>query len=425
MLQQTLARTDGLPEVGPPVVVCNEAHAVRVLSQLRDAQRTARAVILEPVGRNTAPAVALAALQVLADVPPDGLDPLLLVLPADHVVLDVPAFARAVERARPLAESGRLVTFGVVPDRPHTGYGYIRAGGPGRFTEVAQFVEKPDLETAKRLIAEGGGITWNSGMFLLGARAYLDELDRHAPQMRQACARALADGRHEGPVVKVDAEAFAACPADSIDYAVMEKTTRASVVPLRAGWSDVGSWAALHEVRPHDEAANATAGDVVAEDCDGCLIHSEHRLVAAVGLSDMIVVESDDAVLVAPRHRSEEVKRIVRRLDEQGRTEVERGSAREWSWGREQQLPAPWSVSTWATTVETGCRTPPRTADGDGCQVIVVRGAGTVQRGADEIVPLGPTDTVTVAAGQSFVLAAGDQASLELLVVGGVEPAPA
>jgi mannose-1-phosphate guanylyltransferase/mannose-6-phosphate isomerase len=319
MLQETVARTEGLPELAPPIVVCNENHRFMVAEQLRELGTAPQAIVLEPQGRNTAPAAAIAALLVSGGA---DADPVLLVLPADHVITDVPAFQAAVAGGRVAAESGSLVTFGVVPDRAETGYGYIRRGaGPGPAFTVAKFVEKPDTATARGYV-ESGEYYWNSGMFMFRASAYLAELGRYAPVMLATCRAALAAAGRDLDFLRLPAQEFASCPSDSIDYAVMEKTDRAVVVPLAAGWSDVGSWAALADALPRDAEGNVTAGDVLTEDSSGCYLHSTSRLVAAVGLRDHVVVETKDAVLVAPRDRVQDVKELVAELKARGRYET-------------------------------------------------------------------------------------------------------
>jgi len=319
MLQETVARTEGLPGLAPPIVICNENHRFMVAEQLRELGTAPQAIVLEPQGRNTAPAAAIAALLVSGGA---DADPVLLVLPADHVITDVPAFQAAVAVGRVAAESGSLVTFGVVPDRAETGYGYIRRdAGPGPAFSVAKFVEKPDSATARGYV-ESGEYYWNSGMFMFRASAYLAELGRYAPAMLAACRAALAAAGRDLDFLRLPAQEFASCPSDSIDYAVMEKTDRAVVVPLAAGWSDVGSWAALADALPRDAEGNVTAGDVLTEDSSGCYLHSTSRLVAAVGLRDHVVVETKDAVLVAPRDRVQDVKELVAELKARGRYET-------------------------------------------------------------------------------------------------------
>jgi mannose-1-phosphate guanylyltransferase / mannose-6-phosphate isomerase len=322
MLQQTVLRLDGL-NGSAPVVVCNEAHRFLVAEQLRQLEVEPRALVLEPFGRNTAPAIALAALAALSKGAGDAnaAEPVLLVLPADHVIRDIPAFQKAVRTALPAAEQGRLVTFGIVPTSAETGYGYIQQGAPdGALHRITRFVEKPSPERARDFV-KSGAYYWNSGMFMFRARRYLEELERYAPQIAQVCRTVYQAAESDLDFTRVDKQAFEACPSDSIDYAVMEKTADAVVVPLAAGWSDVGSWAALHDATESDGRGNVARGDVIIEDSDGCYLYSESRLVSAVGLKDHVVVETKDAVLVAPRERVQDVKKLVARLKEQGRYE--------------------------------------------------------------------------------------------------------
>jgi mannose-1-phosphate guanylyltransferase/mannose-6-phosphate isomerase len=321
MLQQTALRLSGLAAASP-VVVCNEAHRFLVAEQLRQLKMDTRAVVLEPFGRNTAPAIALAALAALKMAA--GEDPELLVLPADHVIRDVPAFQKAVRVALPAVQQGKLVTFGIVPSAPETGYGYIQRGtataaGAGLF-QIARFVEKPNLERAQQFL-ESGDYLWNSGMFMFRASRYLQELEKFAPEIARVCRAAFENAKSDLDFMRVDAKTFENCPSDSIDYAVMEKTSDAVVVPLAAGWSDVGSWSALHEACDSDSHGNVARGDVIFEDSNGNYLYAESRLVATVGLRDHVVVETKDAVLVAPKDRVQDVKKLVTRLKEAGRYE--------------------------------------------------------------------------------------------------------
>lgn len=318
MLQDTLARTSAL-EAGAPVVVCNEDHRFMVAEQLRQLHVESACILLEPEGRNTAPAVALAALQAL-NVDPDAV---LLVLPADHIIKDTAAFTDAVASAMPLAERGYLVTFGVVPASAETGYGYIQRGdaiGESAFA-LRAFVEKPDADTAASYL-ESGDFLWNSGMFLLRAATYLDELDAYAPDMARQCRSSMDAAASDMDFVRPGRDEFAASPGDSIDYAVMERTERGAVVPLDCGWSDVGAWSTLWQVSEQDADGNVVQGDVMVEDCRGSYLRSESRLLAAAGIDDLVVVETADAILVANRHRVQDVKRIVTRLRREGRSEA-------------------------------------------------------------------------------------------------------
>ncbi len=335
LLQDTLARLGLLAgPVQAPVVVCNEAHRFLVAGQLRE-MASDSALILEPAGRNTAPAVAIAALVARRRA---GTDVLLLVLPADHVVRDPAGFAAAVELARPAAAAGRLVTFGVVPTQPETGYGYIRtdpraeASGEAGVQPIREFVEKPDYETARRYVSSGAYL-WNSGMFLFSADAYLRELEAHAPDIAAAATRAMAEAKGEGGFLTLQRDSFEQCRKESIDYAVMEKTSQAAVVPLSAGWSDVGSWASLLDVSDRDANGNALMGDVVAVDCADSYVRAESRLVAVAGLDGCIVVETKDAVLVVPKARAQDVKKIVEELERRDRPETKLGREVFRPWG--------------------------------------------------------------------------------------------
>ncbi|HEY8519208.1 MAG TPA: mannose-1-phosphate guanylyltransferase/mannose-6-phosphate isomerase [Gammaproteobacteria bacterium] len=313
LFQDTLLRLAGLrgAEVAAPIVVCNEAHRFLVAEQLRELGIAPRAIVLEPVGRNTAPAVGVAALLAAPES-------LLLVLPADHVIADTAAFRAAVEHALEPAAGGHLVTFGVVPDRPETGYGYLRRGEDrGRWSVLAEFVEKPDRATAEAYVASGRYL-WNSGMFLFSAATYLQELERHAPAMTAACRRALAEAAVDADFTRLGPP-FHDSPSDSVDYAVMEKTRRAAVVPLDAGWSDVGSWAALHDVLEKDGDGNSLRGDVIARACRDTYVTANGRRVVAIGIEGCVVVETDDAVLVMAKSRSQELKAVVEALEAETR----------------------------------------------------------------------------------------------------------
>jgi len=317
LLQDTVLRLAGL-QAAPAVVVCNEAHRFLVAEQLRLIEAPAQAIVLEPVGRNTAPAIALAAHAALAAA---GESALLLVLPADHVIRNAVAFRQAVQIAADAARGGSLVTFGVVPRTAETGYGYIRRGAAlGEAWRIERFVEKPEQARAEEFVASGE-YYWNSGMFVFAARRYLDELQRLAPDIAAACERASLGATRDLDFTRIDAVAFAACRGESIDYAVMEKTANAVVVPLDAGWSDVGSWSTLHDACEQDADGNVRKGDVLTEDTRGCYLYAESRLVAAVGLRDHVVVETKDAVLVAPRDRVQDVKALVAQIKQRGRSE--------------------------------------------------------------------------------------------------------
>ncbi len=321
MLQDTLARVTGISGAGAPIIVCNEAHRFMVAEQMRALSIAAAAIILEPVGRNTAPAVALAALQAVRIDPQSTI----IVAPADHVIRDVNAFKRAAEVAVAEAMEGRLVTFGIVAHAPETGYGYIRRrASPGDDARsaypVAEFVEKPPLETARQFVASGS-YYWNSGIFVFQAARYLEELRHFAPDIFGVAVAALEAAKADLDFVRIDKAIFETSRSDSIDYAVMEKTHDAMVVPLDAGWSDVGSWASLCDALPSDEQGNVLTGDVLVHDVQDCYVHSTSRLVAAVGMQDHVIVETKDAVLVAPKDRVQDVRKLVDLLKKSARAE--------------------------------------------------------------------------------------------------------
>ncbi|SNY66990.1 mannose-1-phosphate guanylyltransferase/mannose-6-phosphate isomerase [Stenotrophomonas sp. CC120223-11] len=315
MLQATWKRVAPIAARGP-LVIANEEHRFVAAEQLQQVGAEPAAIILEPVGRNTAPAIAVAALEATRD----GTDALLLVLPSDHVITDEAAFRDAVQAAAGAAESGKLVTFGIVPTGPETGYGYIKAADGQGLRAVERFVEKPDLDTATGYVSSGQ-YYWNSGMFLFKASRYLQELERFQPAMLAGSRQAWQQARRDADFTRLDKDAFSAVPSDSIDYAVMEKTADAVVIPLDAGWNDVGSWTALRDVSQQDSDGNAHQGDVIAIDCRNTYAYAQ-RLVALVGLDDVIVVETDDAVLVGRADRMQEVKTVVAKLKAEGRSEA-------------------------------------------------------------------------------------------------------
>ncbi|GAA4874845.1 mannose-1-phosphate guanylyltransferase/mannose-6-phosphate isomerase [Ferrimonas pelagia] len=319
MLQSTLQRLSGLG-CQSPITICNEEHRFIVSEQLRQVGDIG-SVMLEPVGRNTAPAVALAALAALEQENLQDDDPLLLVLAADHVIEDEDAFHCAVEAAIPMAEKGALVTFGIMPNSGHTGYGYIQRGQRcDNGFEVNRFVEKPDSQTAQ-IYVDSGEYYWNSGMFLFRASRYLEELRDHRGDIAESCEKALRNSITDMDFIRVDGEAFNRCPEDSIDYAVMEKTKHAVVVPLDAGWNDIGSWSALWEVSDKCENGNAVVGDSILHDTRNCHVHGGERLIATVGLEDIVIVDTKDAVLVAHKDKVQDVKSVVSKLKAGNRSE--------------------------------------------------------------------------------------------------------
>jgi len=336
MLQETVARATGAG-FAPPVVVCNEAHRFLVADQLREAKVADPRILLEPAGRNSAPAIAAAAL-LLRETDPDAV---LWLMAADAAIADVPALHAALDQAAAAARQGWIVTFGMQPTAPETGFGYIERGGalPGLagVSRVARFVEKPDLATAERFLA-GGQHLWNSGMFVATAATLINELERHAPEVLRAVQAALAASARDLDFVRLGAEAFKAAPSISIDYAVMEKTERAAVVPASLGWSDLGSWDAMWAVAPKDAAGNAAQGPVEIVDSKGCYVRSEGILTGVVGLTDVVVVTTEDAVLVVPRSRAQDVKKLVDQLRAAGRPQATQHRRMYRPWGHYEGL---------------------------------------------------------------------------------------
>lgn len=333
MLQETLKRLDGLSHL-PPLLICNDEHRFLVAEQLRQQAVECSGIILEPAGRNTAPAIALSALQALKSWD----DPLLLVLAADHVIQDASAFIDSVQKAVEPAQNGNLVTFGIVPTKPETGYGYIKQGEKkGNAYQVAEFVEKPNLETAKSYL-ESGEYYWNSGMFLFQASRYLEELKIHRPDILESCELTINGSRHDLDFIRLNKEAFFACPDESVDYAVMEKTSDALVVPMDAGWSDVGSFSALWEISEKNEQGNVIQGDVLTEQTQGSYIYSQNKLVSTVGVENLVVIETKDAVLVADKDKVQDVKSIVNTLKKEGRIESQQHREVYRPWGSHDEI---------------------------------------------------------------------------------------
>jgi mannose-1-phosphate guanylyltransferase len=319
MLQQTLGRLSGIQHQSP-LLICNEEHRFIAAEQMRLGGFKHSGIILEPVGRNTAPAIALAALQALKNVS-DGKEPILLVLAADHLIEDVEAFQSTVAKALPYAQDNQLVTFGIVPTAPETGYGYIKAGDAvGDAFFVDQFVEKPDLDVAKSYL-NSGEYFWNSGMFLFKASCYIEELKKFRPDILKACEQAMMSTESDMDFIRVSKPEFELCPDDSVDYAVMEKSKTVKMVPMDAGWSDVGSWSALWEVSHKDKDQNYIKGDVFSFDTKNSYIHSESKFISTVGVDNLVIIETKDAVLVANKDKVQNVKDVVNYLKKSGRTE--------------------------------------------------------------------------------------------------------
>ena len=333
MLQSTIERIDGMSTL-EPIIITNEQHRFIVAEQLREYDIKSR-IILEPAGRNTAPAIALAAFEAVKY----GEDPILLILAADHVVLNKEAFQQSIKHALVQAELGYLVTFGIVPTSPETGYGYIHRGREidKNAYKVEQFVEKPSLEIAEKYIASGD-YYWNSGCFMFKASSYLNELKQFSPEIYDICEKATKKMLKDIDFIRVDENEFLKCPDDSVDYAVMEKTDKGIVVPMDAGWSDVGSWSALWDVSDKDQNQNSYRGDVIMKNTSNCYIYAPNKLVAAVGLDNIVIVDTKDAVLVADKSRVQEVKQVVEQLKGEGRREYQEHREVYRPWGRSDAI---------------------------------------------------------------------------------------
>jgi mannose-1-phosphate guanylyltransferase len=381
MLQATAERLSGI-EHEPAIVICNEEHRFSVAEQFRLKNIVNSGIILEPVGRNTAPAIALAALQAIKN----GQDPLLLVLAADHVIKDQQAFIDSVTQAQIHAEAGKLVTFGIVPTAPEIGYGYIRRGEEqqGSGYSVAEFIEKPDQVTAKSYLATGD-YYWNSGMFLFKARRYLDELKVHRPDILVACEKAMADTQYDLDFIRINKSAFESCPDDSVDYAVMEKTVDAVVVPMDCGWSDVGSWSALWELSDKDENGNAFKGDVIDIDTKNTLVHAENKLVATVGLEDIAIVETKDAILVSKLSEVQKVKKIVDQLKIEERAEFKFHREVYRPWGAFDSIDSGYRFQVKRITVKPGAKLSVQMHHHRAEHWIVVSGTAKVTNGDRDI----------------------------------------
>jgi mannose-1-phosphate guanylyltransferase len=337
MLQNTISRLEGLA-VEDPIVICNEDHRFLVAEQLRQLNKLAGNIILEPVGRNTAPAITLAALHAIRM----GEDPILLVLAADHLIEDEENFHSVIHNSIPFAEQGKLVTFGIVPGQPETGYGYIQRGdmqqvGEATAWKIRRFVEKPDLSTAQAYL-DSGEYLWNSGMFMFRASVYLQEVSAYCPEILDACRSAMMQPVSDLDFIKLNKDIFSKCPSNSIDYAVMEHTQAGIVAAMDAGWNDVGSWSALWETSNHDSNGNALTGDVFAHNTRDCYIRSEDKLTATLGVSDLVIVNTKDALLVSNKDSVQDVKVVVEYLKSQSRSEFREHPTRYLPWGHVETL---------------------------------------------------------------------------------------
>ena len=383
LLQDTVNRFGNAEDIDHVVVICNDSYRFMVAEQVRQSEIKGVDIILEPFGRNTAPAIALAAFNAMVD----DQDPVLLVLPADHDIRDVAGFIEAVRTGQGQAETGDLVTFGIVPDKPETGYGYINAGksvGDNCYA-VASFVEKPDKATAESYI-EQGSYYWNSGMFMFKASAYLEALERLAPAVFEACQNAYDKSEKDMDFVRIDEAAFESCPSDSIDYAIMEKVDNAVVIPVDIGWSDVGSWASLQDIGDSDSMNNTIIGDVESEASNNCYIRAESKLVVALGVDDLIIVDTADALLVAHREKVQDIKNIVEKLHNDGREEVMLHKSVCRPWGCYQSIDSSDRFQAKRITVKLGAVLSLQLHHHRAEHWVVVNGTAKVTKGDEEFI---------------------------------------
>lgn len=414
MLQDTIARAKSVGNSLAPLVICNQDHRFLVAEQLQQIGIEETSIILEPMGRNTAPAVAIAALHLLKM----HADPILLILPADHIIKDAHSFISAVNAAEQCAQSGKLVTFGVTPLQAETGYGYIKTGAKlaeSKAFEVAQFVEKPDLKTAEEYLASGE-YYWNSGMFMFRASRYLAELEKYAPEMLTACTKAVDHMTKDLDFIRLNKEIFSTCPSNSIDYAVMEKTQDAVLIPLASGWSDVGSWLALWEVNDGDHNGNVTQGDVVTEQVSNSYLRAESRMLAVVGVSDHIVIETADAVLVAHKSNSQAVKNMVELLKKKQRPETDLHRKVYRPWGNYETIDKSDCFQVKRITVKPGGSLSLQMHRHRSEHWIVVKGVATVTRD-DEIFTIHENQSTYIPLGVKHRLVNSGKENLELIEV--------
>ena len=418
MLQNTILRLGGLNDMTQPMVICNDEYRFMVAEQFRQMDTEPSAIILEPVGRNTAPALAVAAMWALEK----GDDPVLLILPADHHIQLTDPFIDTLRIGEKYAQAGRLITFGIIPDKPETGYGYIKMGESlpldgfdDRAVAIDAFVEKPDPETAMQYVASKA-YCWNSGMFMFKASQALNELESHVPGIVSACRKAMEDGRSDLDFFRLGKVAFSACPSDSIDYAVMEKTQNGAMIPLAAGWNDLGSWEALWQVGEKDNQRNVIKGDVVLNDVADSYLHAEHRLIAAVGLKDHIVVETSDAVMISPRDRVQDVKGLVDQLKARGREETRSHKRSYRPWGTVDELVKGVRFMVNRITVKPGCALSLQKHFNRSEHWIVVRGTAMVTRDDEQFI-LKEESSTYISAGAPHQLKNPGKIPLELIEV--------
>jgi len=412
LLQDTINRFATAKNVDRAMVICNEDYRFMVAEQVLATSISNIDIILEPIGRNTAPAIALAALHAIND----DQDPVLLVLPADHDIKNVDAFLDAVTTGEQQSEKGNFVTFGIVPDKPETGYGYIKANKmDGDCYPIERFVEKPDKKTAEQYIKEGS-YYWNSGMFMFKASVYLEALEKFAPEILQACKKACATEKHDMDFIRINSEAFEKCPSDSIDYAIMEKVDNAVVIPVDIGWNDVGSWTALHDLGKSDSSNNVIVGDVETESTKNCYIRAEDRLVVTLGVEDLIVVDTADAILVAHRENIQDIKVVVEKLNNNEREETLLHKRVSRPWGCYQSIDQSDRFQVKRITVKPGARLSLQMHHHRAEHWVVVSGTAKVTRGDEEFV-LSENESTYIPLGTKHRLENVGKIPLELIEV--------
>jgi mannose-1-phosphate guanylyltransferase/mannose-6-phosphate isomerase len=411
LFQNTLKRLDGLDDLEAPIIVCNNEHRFMVAEQLHEIDSKNATIMLEPCARNTAPAIIVAALQAQSQ----GQDPLLLVLAADHVIHDQSAFHGAISKAKIAAEQGALVTFGIIPTSAHTGFGYIEAQEKESVSKVTAFVEKPDAATAKRYL-DSGNYYWNSGMFLFKASTIISELERFSPDMLSSCQQALAESKTDLDFIRLDKDNFEACPSDSLDYAVMEKTDKAVVIPLDAGWSDVGSWPSLWENHDKDQHNNVLIGDTVIENVSNSYIHSEQRLVSVLGVDNLIVVDTPDAVMIASKDQAENIKSIVASLSKQNRDEATMHRKGYRPWGYYDSIDSGERFQVKRLSVNPGASLSLQLHHHRAEHWVVVKGVAEVTRG-DEVILLSENESTYIPVGVKHRLHNPGRVPVEIIEV--------
>lgn len=415
MLQETILRLNVIPQMAAPIVVCNQAHRFLVAEQLNNIGITDAVIILEPIGKNTAPATAIAALYAKKHFKND---PILFVLPADHLIRDEASFKLSVEVAVASARKGKLVTFGIEPTYPATGYGYIKMASTSNLDhcyDVLQFVEKPNQETAEKYVALGG-YCWNSGMFLFQSSQFLKELHQYAPDILSACEKSIAKMTKDLDFSRLDQSEYTMCPSDSIDYAVLEKTSNAVLVPLKTEWSDVGSWTTLCEVKEKDSNNNVIQGDIYAQQVKSSYIHAENRLVVAIGIKDQIIIETADAVLVADKQYSELLKDVVQHLKNESRSEIDCHSKVYRPWGQYETIDSGDGYLVKRIMVKPGASLSLQSHQYRSEHWVVVRGTAEVTRG-EEVFILNQNQSTYISKGLKHRLSNPGQDNLEIIEV--------